>query len=99
MSAASTSAATALHVRGGGFMSHALEEQVLLLDRQLRQARDEMAKLRKQLTTQTAIPSSKMFNQERNLLKQQLASLKSQINQLERMKLDLEDMLQKESDC
>jgi hypothetical protein len=74
-----------------------LEEQVLLLDRQLRQARDEMAKLRKQFTTRTAIPSTKISSQERNLLKQQLASLTSQINQLERMKLDLEDMLQKES--
>jgi hypothetical protein len=75
-----------------------LEEQVLLLDRQLRQAQDEMAKLRKQFTTRTAIPStSKISNQERNLLKQQLSSLTIRINQLERMKLDFEDMLQKES--
>jgi hypothetical protein len=69
-----TSTSTALHgIRGGGFMSYmfgigkqsaadvyreTLEEQVLLLDRQLRQARDEMAKLRKQFITRTAIPSS-----------------------------------------
>jgi hypothetical protein len=104
---------TALNIRGGGFLSYmfgigkqqqaadiyreTLEEQVLLLDRQLRQARDEMGLLRKQFTIRTATPAPKISNQERTLLKQQLASLTSQVNQLERMKLELETMLEKES--
>jgi chromosome segregation ATPase len=103
---------TALNIRGGGFMSYmmgfgkqsaadlyrqTLEEQVLLLDRQLRQARDEMGILRKQFTTRSAKPAPKISSQERTLLKQQLASLTSQVKQLERMKLELEDMLERES--
>ena len=84
-----------------------LEDQVLLLDRQLRQSRDELILLRKQLGTGMGSSSSSSSSSSSgrstrtqkattSALKQQVATLQSQVNQLERMKLQLEQLLEEE---
>ena len=78
-----------------------LEDQVLLMDRQLRQTRDELTRLREQWTVKTgppdgnsAIPNAS--KEELAALKQQVSTLTLQVKQLTKMKEELEEMLEKE---
>ena len=78
-----------------------LEDQVLLMDRQLRQTRDELAKLREQWSTKSSPPDedavvSKASKAELAALKQQVLTLTEQVNELTKMKEDLQNMLERE---
>jgi hypothetical protein len=97
--------------RRGGFFSmivpmtaaeqyrQTLEEQVFLMDKQLRQARDELTVLRDQWSRKTAPPpddSAKPSKSEVAALKQHVAILTSQVTELTKMKDELLSMLEVE---
>ncbi len=82
-----------------------LEEQVLLLDQQLRQAREELIGLRdrrKEFIKNQKISrfvvsgkeQRKAIQKEQTLLQQKIESMLIQLEQMERMKVELEELLQ-----
>lgn len=81
-----------------------LEEQVLLLGRQLRTAREEATQLRKLLKVagetnrKATVNDIKVAKMNQTTLKKQLATLREQITQLEKFQAELQKLLEEEKE-